>query len=97
VFRSVGEFLGNTLQHGGRQNTPLHEMGHVLGLSHSITYHDVMSPEPDRNPNLVYGEREELALRMMYAYRTPGNVAPDRERGVPSTTAARLPPSVVVD
>src|SRR5205085_7318012 len=45
VFRSLGEFLGNTLRNGGRTNTALHEMGHVLGLSHSISYHDVMSNE----------------------------------------------------
>jgi hypothetical protein len=97
VFRSLGEFLGNSRQHGGRTNTALHEMGHVLGLSHSISYHDVMSNEDDRNPGLTYGSGEELALRMMYAYRAVGNAAPDRAPGVPTTTAVRTPPAVVVD
>jgi len=97
VFRSLGEFLGNSRQHGGRTNTALHEMGHVLGLGHSISYHDVMSNENDRNPGLTYGTGEELALRMMYAYRAPGNAAPDRAPGVPVATALRTPPSFVVD
>ena len=81
VFRSLGEFLGTTRQHGGRTNTALHEMGHVLGLGHSISYHDVMSNENDRNPGLTYGAGEELALRMMYAYRAGGNALPDRALG----------------
>ena len=97
VFRSLGEFLGNNLKNGGRTNTALHEMGHVLGLSHSISYHDVMSNEDDRNPGLTYGSGEELALRMMYTYRVAGNAAPDRAPGVPTTTALRTPLSVVVD
>jgi hypothetical protein len=97
VFRNLGEFLGNSRQHGGRTNTALHEMGHVLGLSHSISYHDVMSNENDRNPGLTYGAGEELALRMMYNYRAPGSAFPDRAPGVPSATAWRTPPAAVVD
>jgi hypothetical protein len=97
VFRALGEFLGNSRQHGGRTNTALHEMGHVLGLSHSISYHDVMSNENDRNPTLTYGSGEELALRMMYTRRAAGNAFPDRASGVPTTTALRTPPSVIVD
>jgi hypothetical protein len=56
-----------------------------------------MSNENDRNPGLTYGAGEELALRMMYAYRAPGNAFPDRAPGVPTATALRTPPSVVVD
>jgi len=97
VFRSLGEFLGNSRQNGGRTNTALHEMGHVLGLDHSISYHDIMSNENDRNPGLTYGPGEELALRMMYAYRAAGNAFPDRAPGVPTATALRTPPSLVVD
>ena len=73
-------------------------MGHVLWyLDHSISYHDVMSNENDRNPGLTYGAGEELALRMMYAYRAAGNAFPDRAPGVPTATALRVPPAVVVD
>jgi hypothetical protein len=97
VFRNLGEFLGNNLKNGGRTNTALHEMGHVLGLDHSMSYHDVMSNENDRNPGLTYGTGEELAVRMMYAYRAAGNAFPDRASGVPTATALRTPPSVVVD
>jgi hypothetical protein len=56
-----------------------------------------MSNENDRNPGLTYGAGEELALRMMYAYRVPGNAFPDRAPGVPTATALRTPPPVVVD
>jgi hypothetical protein len=97
VFRNLGEFLGNSRQHGGRTNTALHEMGHVLGLGHSISYHDVMSNENDRNPGLSYGAGEALALRMMYVHRAVGNGFPDRAPGAPAATALRTPPSVVVD
>ena len=97
VFRNLGEFLGNSRQNGGRTNTALHEMGHVLGLSHSISYHDVMSNENDRNPGLTYGAGEELALRMMYNYRAAGSAFPDRAPNVPIATAFRAPPSVIVD
>ena len=97
VFRNLGEFLGNNLKNGGRTNTALHEMGHVLGLDHSISYHDVMSQENDRNPTLTYGPGEELALRMMYVHRATGNAFPDRAQGVPTATALRPPPAVIVD
>jgi len=97
VFRALGEFLGNSRQNGGRTNTALHEMGHVLGLDHSISYHDVMSQENDRNPTLTYGPGEELALRMMYVHRAAGNAFPDRAQGVPTATALRPPPAVIVD
>jgi Matrixin len=97
VFRSVGEFLGNTRQHGGRTNTSLHEIGHVLGLDHSIDRHDVMSEDDERNPTLTYGPDEELALRMMYGHRAAGNAAPDRAPGVPTATSVRAPRAVIVD
>ena len=69
----------------------------VLGLGHSISYHDVMSNENDRNPGLTYGAGEALALRMMYNYRAPGSAFPDRAPGVPAATSLRTPPAVVVD
>jgi len=97
VFRSLGEFLGNSRQHGGRTNTALHEMGHVLGLDHSISYHDVMSTENDTNPGLTYGPSEELALWMMYKHRVAGNTFPDRALGVPTATALRPAPAMIVD
>jgi hypothetical protein len=97
VFRSIAEFIGLSRLNGGRPNTALHEMGHVLGLDHSNDYRDVMSQEDDRNPTFTFGRKEELALRMMYSHRAPGNAAPDRAPGVPTSTTLRAPRAVVVD
>jgi hypothetical protein len=52
---------------------------------------------PGTEDKIAVVSGEELALRMMYAYRAAGNAAPDRAPGVPAATALRTPPSVIVD
>jgi hypothetical protein len=74
VFRSR-----STLLEGHR--TLLHEVGHALGLSHSPRTDDVMF-EVDQPNQRRFSEREQIALRMMYAHRRPGNSPPDRDPAV---------------
>jgi hypothetical protein len=61
----------------GRHNTLLHELGHVLGLGHSLDAGDVMSIDDDRRSERTFGERERLALKLTYRWRQAGNVFPD--------------------
>lgn len=83
VFRSVQEF---------QQGILLHELGHVLGLGHSEDGSDVMAPRENRA--LTFSERENVALKLMYRWRQPGNALPDDM--VPATTASGREETVVV-
>jgi matrixin len=83
VFRSVQEF---------QQTILLHELGHVLGLSHSEDGRDVMAPYENRS--LAFTEREKVALKLMYRWRQAGNALPDDM--VPATTASAREETVVV-
>lgn len=83
VFRSVQEF---------QQGILLHELGHVLGLGHSEDGSDVMAPRENRA--LTFSERENVALKLMYRWRQPGNALPDDM--VPATTASAREETVVV-
>lgn len=85
---------------GGRDadfsNTLLHEMGHVVGLSHSPDERDVMTP--GAGPGTFFQEfqtNEAIALHMMYGHRVAGNRPPDTEEGV-GAAAARVPRLVVI-
>ena len=61
----------------GRNNTLLHELGHVLGLGHSMHPGDVMSVHADRRSERSFGDRERLALKLIYRWRQAGNAFPD--------------------
>lgn len=65
---------------GQRNNTLLHEIGHVLGLAHSPDPNDVMSVDAKRTNDRAFGGQERLALTMMYVRRKAGNIFPDTER-----------------
>jgi hypothetical protein len=71
----------------GRHNTLLHELGHVLGLGHSMDPGDVMSIGPDRRSERSFGEPERLALKLIYRWRQAGNVFPDSAPAAGAATA----------
>ncbi len=78
VFSSRAEITGG--RGADYPNTFLHEMGHVLGLGHSIDTNDVMTP--GEGPGTRYADlqpAEAGCLRMMYVHRRAGNRPPDRD------------------
>jgi hypothetical protein len=64
------------------RNTLLHEMGHVMGVSHSPSTRDVMTPGAGPGTRVSeYQPDEATSLTMMYFHRRPGNSPPDRDPG----------------
>jgi len=62
------------------RNTLLHEMGHVMGLNHSPSDRDVMTPaEGPGTREGSYQPDEATCMHMMYAHRQAGNFFPDRD------------------
>jgi len=78
-----------------KRNTLLHELGHAIGLGHSLSSDDVMCPSWPRRNERTYSPGEEVSLRLMYRYRAPGNAAPDREAGIAAAAGAQT--VVIVD
>ena len=96
VFFSRQEISGGT----GSQyrNTLLHEMGHVLGLGHSPSDHDVMTPGVGYGTRVSdYQDGESGCLRMMYQRRKPGNIFPDRESSLGLASNLTPGPRRIVD
>ena len=70
------------------RNTLLHEMGHVMGLSHSASDRDVMTPaEGPGTKEGHYQPDEATCLHMMYVHRQPGNLPPDRDAALGTATS----------
>jgi len=79
-------------------NTLLHEMGHIMGLQHSPSTRDVMTP--GRGPGTreaTFQPNEALCLHMMYRRRTAGNIFPDRESALGVAAADVVREVVIVD
>lgn len=77
-------------------NALLHELGHVLGLSHSLDSRDLMYEYLTAQSENGFSERERVALAMMYRWRRPGNVAPDREAETVAADAS-VQTDVIID
>ena len=92
ITEATIEFADRQEISGGRgsdyRNTLLHEMGHVMGLSHSASDRDVMTPAggPGTKEG-VFQPQEATCLHMMYAHRQPGNLPPDRDAALGTMTS----------
>jgi hypothetical protein len=79
------------------RNTLLHEMGHAMGLAHSASNRDVMTPgEGPGTKEGVLQPQEATCLHMMYAHRQPGNLPPDRDAAL-GTMTSEVQRFVIVD
>ena len=79
-------------------NTFLHEMGHIIGLAHSSSRGDVMTPAEGRGTTVdVYQRGEAIALHMMYFHRDPGNRAPDKDPQLVAASGASPRYTVIID
>jgi hypothetical protein len=64
-----------------------HELGHTLGLGHSLRTSDVMHPQA-RIPAFTGDER--VLVAMMYGRRRPGNAPPDDDRALSAQSDRRF-------
>jgi hypothetical protein len=101
ITEATVEFADRQEISGGRgsdyRNTLLHEMGHVMGLSHSASNRDVMTPaEGPGTKEGVFQTQEATCLHMMYFHRQPGNLPPDRDVAL-GTMASEVRRFVIVN
>jgi hypothetical protein len=89
TFRSADAAAG---RNRFRNNLLLHELGHAIGLNHVDDAATVMIQFAGAGP-LDFSQEEQVALRLMYSHRGPGNLPPDREPGVGAASRRR---SVIV-
>lgn len=79
-------------------NTFLHEMGHAIGLLHSLRDTDVMTPGSGPGARVAtYQPAEAGCLHMIYAHRRAGNVFPDRDPALAAALSATTRTFVIVD
>jgi hypothetical protein len=79
------------------RNTLLHEMGHAMGLGHSASNRDVMTPaQGPGTKEGVFQPQEATCLHMMYLHRQPGNLPPDRDAAL-GTMASEVRRFVIVN
>ena len=95
-------FWGRVEITGGRRadypNTFLHELGHAIGLGHSLRDTDVMTPGAGPGSRVGnYQPHEAGCLRMIYAHRRPGNVFPDRDPALAAALSATPRTIVITD
>jgi hypothetical protein len=92
VFQSRADITGESP--APLYNVALRELGHVLGLGASPSENDVMGNDNRVTQARVFSADERVVLKLMYAYRRPGNTSPDRDPGV--AAAQRRPSTVLI-
>jgi hypothetical protein len=92
VFQSRADITGESP--APLYNVVLHELGHVIGLGGSPSPDDIMGDDDRVTQARVFSADERVVLKVMYAYRRPGNVSPDRDPGV--ADAARRRTTVLI-
>jgi len=95
-FASVPDIIGSN--NADYANVFLHEMGHIMGLSHSPLAREIMTP--GGGAHITLGEfqpREALVLHMMYQHRLAGNRPPDKDPALATQSAARPVTTVIRD
>jgi hypothetical protein len=87
VFQSREDITGESP--APLYNVVLHEVGHALGLGSSPRPNDIMGDDNRTTQSRQFSQRELVVLKVMYAYRHPGNTSPDRDPGVASAQHRR--------
>jgi len=72
-----------------RQATVPHELGHSLGLRHSVGTRDLMTPYSTHYRSEVFSEREGLVIDLLFD-RPAGNRFPDNDRDVAVASAGHF-------
>lgn len=81
ITSSLIVFANSFFMENGRNNTFLHEIGHVLGLKHSPISSDVMSINKVRREERSFGLFEKDCLEYIYWYKSNGEKN-DETRGL---------------
>jgi hypothetical protein len=98
-YNSRGEITGGDIVYCSldvaRSGTVTHELGHSVGLQHSLVRREeVMAPFYSRARAVVFGVREGLVMNLLFERRA-GNAFPDSDRSLSATASVATPGPIV--